>query len=252
MKKFVLVTRGRTGSTATLDELDKSSVLCTTRELFSTHDFAEKPKGYFKLLPPFDVWKQRGCWWKSMFPKHFSDPRQAYRYLRLVEKLAHSRGVKGFGWKVLSHHFEERPFLIELLKKHGYRVVYLKRNSARQVLSGMVANQRGIYNSQEKIVDERRYAINIDEFKWHIEWERESVKRDIARLEAEGFDFVVVKYEDYCDNREVFFGKIFNLLNLSLELPPPSDFKKMIEDPEMVIENYAEVAAVATSFGETL
>ena len=71
-------------------------------------------------------------------------------------------------------------------------------------------------------------------------------------LEVEGFDFVEVTYEDYCDNREVFFGKIFNLLNISPELLPPSDFKKMIEDPKLIIENHEEVAAVAMAMGETL
>lgn len=116
----------------------------------------------------------------------------------------------------------------------------------------MVANKRGKWNSLEKFVDERRYLIDLDEFQRRVQWERECVKSDCAWLSKEGFDFVEVSYEDYCDNREVFFGKIFNLLDLPIELPPPSDFVKMIEYLRMVIENYDEVANIAAALGEAL
>lgn len=253
MEKFVLLTRGRTGSTAVLDELGKTMVLHTTQELFMIGPFPEKVlKNYYKLLSPFDLWKQQGWWWKRLIPVYYGDPRQAHKYLMLAEELAQSQGVKGFGWKVLSHHFGQRPYLAELLKRLGYRVVYLRRNIASQVLSGMVANQRGVYNSLKEIVDDRRYHIDIEKFQWHVRWERDCVKSECARLSAGVFDFVEVSYEDYCDNRDVFYGKIFGLLNLPLELPPPSDFQKMIKDPRMIIENYDEVANVATVLGESL
>jgi hypothetical protein len=187
-----------------------------------------------------------------MLPAYYSESLQAHRYLVRAEELAQRKGVKGFGWKVLSHQLDDRPYLAKLLKQHGYRAIYLKRNSVRQVLSGMVANQRGIYNSLEKIVDERRYYIKLDDFQRRVQWERECVKRDCAWLRAEGFDFVEVSYEDFCDNREIFYGKIFSLLNMPLELPPPSNFVKMIKDPKMVIENYDEVADVAAALGEAL
>lgn len=253
MEKFVLVTRGRTGSTAVLDELGKTMDLLTTQELFLRGTFPEKLlKDYYKLLPPFDLWRQHDWWWERIILARYRDARQAHRYLIHAETLAQQQGAKAFGWKVLSHQFDERPFLSILLKQHDYRAVYLRRNIARQVLSGMVAKQCGIYNSREKIVDKRSYHINLDEFQWHIEWERESVKKDIAWLGVEEFDFVEISYEDYCANREAFYGKIFNLLNLPLESPPQSDFVKMIEDPKIAIENYDEVAEVAIELGEVL
>lgn len=253
MKKFVLLTRGRTGSTAVLDEIGKSSNILATQELFSRNTFTErKLKDYFKLLLPFDLWKLRGGWWKRLLPAAYSDARQAHAYLICAEKQAQSKGARGFGWKVLSHQLDERPFLTELLKRHGYCVIYLKRNSVRQVLSGMVANQRGIYNSLEKVVDERRYHIDIDDFKWRVQWERECVQKDIALLNAEGFAFIEVTYEDFCAKREVFYGAIFKMLGLPMELPPTSDFVKMIEDPKSMIENYEEVAKVAAEMGERL
>ncbi|QPD03472.1 MAG: hypothetical protein Nkreftii_001246 [Candidatus Nitrospira kreftii] len=253
LKKFVLVTRGRTGSTAVLDELGKSSRLCTTQELFLRQPTSAKNwNHYYSLLPPFDLWKQQGGWWKRRFPYYDSDRQQARRYLVHAETLAHRKGVEGFGWKVLSHQFEERPFLSELLERHGYRAIYLRRNSVRQVLSGMVANQRGIYNSLEKIVDERRYHIEIDRFQWLVRWERECLKNDCVGLATAGFDFIEISYEDFCADRHAFYANIFHFLNLPMELPPASDFVKVIDDPKSVIENYDEVSAAAVALGEAL
>ena len=252
VKKFVLVTRGRTGSTALLDELGKSSALCTTQELFLRPPFTEFClEDYYKLLPPFDLWKQQR-WWRRIPTRYNSDPWQAHRYLKRVETLGRRLGVEGLGWKVLSHQFNERPFLSELLKKHGYRVIYLRRNFARQVLSGMVANQRGIYNSLEKVVDTRRYHIDIEKFQWHVQWERECVKNDCVRLAANGFDFIEVSYEGFCADRQAFYRDIMNFLKLPLELPPPSSFVKMIEEPRQVIENYDEVMDAVVSLGEAI
>ena len=214
MEKFVLTTRGRTGSTAVLDELGKITNLLATQELFINGPFPENLlKDYYKLLPPFYLWKQQGSWWKRMIHTYYSDSKLAHRYLIHAEELAERQGVNGFGWKVLSHHFDERPYLAELLKRLGYRTLYLRRNIARQVLSGMVANKRGIYNSLEKVVDVGQYHIDIEEFKWHIKWERDCVIDDCTRLNAEGLDFIEISYEDYCDNRNLFFEKICAFLN---------------------------------------
>lgn len=250
--RFVLVTRGRSGSTAVMNELGKIKALCVTQECFLLHPFTDKREEFLPLELPFDLWKRQGRWWQRMLPVCCRDSRQAHNYLMHMEKLARCQGAKVFGWKVLSHQFDERPYLARLLKKHDYRVMYLRRNIARQVLSGMVANQRGIYSSFESIVDEHRYRINLEEFQWHVKLEQECIKSDRARLSAEGFDFIEMSYEDFCDNREALYGKIFNLLNLPLELPPPSDYKKVIKDTRRVIENYDEVADVAAALGEKL
>lgn len=258
LEKFVLVTRGRTGSTAIVDELDKASQLLVMQELFIPGDFAGSPLDcgkdgdYYSVhTPPFDLWKRPERWWQRIIPACCRDARQAHHYLMCTEKLAKQKALKGFGWKLLSHQFNERPYLAGLLKKHGYRAVYLRRSAASQVLSGLVANQRGIYNSLEKVVDERRCHINLDEFRWHVKLEQECVRRDLAQLSVDGLDFIVVDYEEFCNNREAFFGKIFGLFNFSLELPPRGKFMKIIEDPGLVIENYAEVKNVAAELGES-
>jgi LPS sulfotransferase NodH len=249
LKKFVLVTRGRTGSTAVIDELGKASHTCTTQELFLNGRFTEESlRQKYKLLLPFDLWKQSGEWRQRVLPTSW----QAKHYLTHAAILAQCHGIKAFGWKVLSHHFDERPFLGALLKQQGYRAVYLRRNAVRQVLSGMVAKQRGVYNSMEKVADKCRYHVEIAGFRWLVRWEQECVKNDCAWLVAEGFDFIEVSYEDFCADRRIFYGRIFNFLDLPLEVPPASGFVKMIHDLKLVIENYDEVVDAATEFGVVL
>ena len=148
IKKFFLMTRGRTGSTAVIDELTKSRSLCAMHELFLMYNFVEHTPAFekiYNLLLPFDLWKLQGWWLRWMPPFIYSDDLWARRYLEKAERLARHQGVAGFGFKVLSYHFDERPFLNALLKQQGYQVLYLTRNVARQVLSGMVAAQSGIY-----------------------------------------------------------------------------------------------------------
>lgn len=253
MKRIVLVTRGRTGSTAIIDELGKVSHLIASQELFLLDPITNKDllKDYYKLLPPFDHWKRQAWWWKRWFPNYYSDVRQADRYLTNAESRARRQGAKGFVWKMLSHQFDERPYLGDLLQRHNYRVIYLRRNSVHQVLSGMVANQRGIYNSLEIIEDTSRYRIDIEQFKWLVQWERESVRKDCARLTAVGLDFIQVSYEDFCTDRQNFYKEIFSFLDLPLALPPPSDFVKMIGDLKSVIENYDELLEEMVALGET-
>ncbi len=284
MNKFFLMTRGRTGSTAVLDELNKSSSICATQELFIITHFSntsnkicaklfdlvlpavfwkrmyqftstpDKNSGvYYDLVFPFPRWKQEHWFWKWIPLILNMDKIGADHYLREAESLAEQRRVAGFGFKVLSHQFDEKPFLSHLLKRRDYRrVIYLTRNATRQVLSGMIAAQRGVYNTQEKFEDVRRYQIDLDEFQRLLDGQIQSVKRDLARLKADGFDFIVVSYEEFCADRQVFYEKIFNFLELPTELPPRSDWSIVIKDLRYTIANYDAVVERATEIGMPL
>ena len=252
MKKFAIVTRGRTGSTAVIDELGKIGNLCTTQELFLRGPFNPNNENlfkiYYKLIPPFDLWKQNLGWKKLILPNYYL----GLKYLNEASLLARKSGSKGFGWKVLSHHFDERPFLIKLLKRNNYNIIYLRRNSTRQVLSGMVANQRGIFNSQKDVVDNDQYYIDIERFKLLVKWERESVKKDCDKLSMEGFKFIEVSYENFSINRKEFYDTILRFLDLPIMLPPSTSFVKMIKDPKLIIKNYDEVSCAANELGEAI
>jgi len=283
MNKFFLFTRGRTGSTAVLDELNKSNAICATQELFIAEHFSKTPnklfsklfefvlpvifwklkyhiiekpnqkkRAHYDLILPFIYWKREHQFWKWVPLILNMDKVGADQYLREAESLVEHEGAAGFGFKVLSHQFDEKPFLNDLLKRRGYRAIYLTRNITRQVLSGMVAVQRGLYNTQDKFEDECRYKIDLDEFQLKIRWEMQSVKNDIALLKAEGFDFIVVSYEEFTTNRQAFYEKIFSFLGLPTELPPNSDWSIVIKDLRYTIDNYDAVVERAAAIGVAL
>lgn len=171
-------------------------------------------------------------------------------YLKLAERDSKLKSnVKTFGFKVLSHNFEERPFLLDMLLKRNYKAIYLTRNLARQVMSGMIANQRGVYNSLVDIVDAQRYSIDLNDFEARVLWEKQCVESDCALLKQQGFDFIVVSYEEFCDDKKSFFNKVFNFLQLPPVMPKASDYRQVMKDPVYTIENYAEVAACALKLG---
>lgn len=254
MNNFFLMTRGRTGSTAVADELNKSRGLCVMQELFLMRDFKNVLvlSEIHDLLLPFDLWKLQGCWWKRALPFIYSDKLQANRYLVEAEAIGQHQGAASFGFKVLSHHLDQRPFLTSLLKQRGYRAIYLTRNLVRQVLSGMVAKQRGIYNTTKNFEDSHRYHIDLDKFQQLVQWGKQRVEKDCTRLTEEGFSFAIVTYEDFLADRQSFFDKIFKFLGLPTELPPKSDYSIMIKDLRYTIVNYDAVVERATMMGMIL
>jgi LPS sulfotransferase NodH len=249
MLNFAIVTRGRTGSTAVIDELGKVEQLCTTQELFRKGPYTDKLlKNHYKLISPYDHWKQRVGWLKGKFPNSWL----AFHYLKYAEDLAKKQGSEIFGFKILSHHFEERKYIKYVLKGKKYKIIYLRRNTISQVLSGIIANLRGIWNRQEEVVDDKKYYIDIDEFKWHVQFARQCVRKDCHWLSSEGFDYIKVSYEDFCSDRKNFYANIFKFLNLPIELPPMCDYVKVIKDLKFTIKNYDEVSDAAASFGEEI
>jgi len=248
------MTRGRSGSTAVIDELSKSSALCAMQELFLIYDFdniqdvSEITKVY-NLFLPFVLWKRQDwlCKWTPRFL--YSDKKWSDYYLEKAESLARLQGAVSFGFKVLSHNLDQWPFLTERLRKRSYQAIYLTRNISRQVLSGMIANSSGIWNTREHIENQPCYTIDLDKFQRSIEWEIAAVDRDYAQLRVEGFNFIVASYEEFCANRQLFYEKIFHFLRLPTELPPRSDYSVIIKDLKSTITNYDEVAESAAAMG---
>ena len=107
----------------------------------------------------------------------------------IPESLAATQGSSVFGFEALSIYFQEWPFLKILLKQRDYDVIYLTRHISRQVISGFVANQSGIWNTKGSVEHLPKYSMNFDEFQRHVEWKKIEVEKDCAKLAAEGFDF---------------------------------------------------------------
>jgi LPS sulfotransferase NodH len=264
--KFFIMTRGRTGSTAVVDALNKSRMLCVMQELFTEQfadfnvndnspgsEFYELIKSYYALLMPYNIWIKNDWLRRILSFYRASDELMPDRYLAKAEKIGRRTGAEGFGFKVLSNQFEERPYLSNLLKHRGYRAIYLTRNPVRQVLSGMIANQRGAFNSREPINDVKRYDIDLDKFEQLVSWEKQCINKDRAWLDKEGIDFTVVTYEDFCIDRQAFFGAIFKFLDLEYSsVPLSTDFQIMIKDLKYTINNYNDVVKCVSNMGESI
>lgn len=245
------MTRGRTGSTAIVDVLNKSEKLCVFQELFLKYDF-NKTKQH--LIPPYDLWKQRGSLLTRLWRKVSKEYININNYLKNAERIVADYDGAAFGFKLLSHNFDERPDLKEQLLKRRFKVIYLTRNIPRQVISGMVAKLRGKYNAhgRENFKDDTCYKIDIDEFKSLVEWETQAVANDINMLETSEFDYIQVRYEDFVENSDAFFSEIFRFLDIPEEKLPESSFSIMIKDLKQAIQNYQEVEDCLTEMGMTI
>lgn len=251
------MTRGRTGSTAIIDELSKvSGVLSAPHELFLKMDFTslleEHPKSlikYYGVMVPYELWKTKSLWFLRKIRKHYFDKKLIHTYLSGVERAASRRGMSVVGFKVLSNQFEETPLLKEVLIEHGYCAIYLKRNIPRQVISGMIAKQRGVYNTDKKFQDDKRYIIDTEEFKSLVEWEVQSVERDIQFLKAAGFTFIEVTYEEFMSDRQAFFRRVLGFLDVPPELPQTSSYSVMIKDLKHTVENYQSLVECTAAMG---
>jgi len=255
MNKFFIMTRGRTGSTAIVDELNKIENVCATQELFLKFDYKKLIKEFKNLMehyqdmPPFELWKTQKSWRRFFQRSLLSDKGVLRAYLVEVEESSACAESGIFGFKVLSHNFDETPQLKRALVERQYRAIYLKRNIPRQVISGLIAKQRGIYNTKKDFKDDSRYRINIEEFKSLVKWESQSVENDIAFLKDGGFKFIEVSYEEFMSDRHSFFERIFEFLGVSSEPPQASAYSVMIKDLEHTVQNYQVVVDCAREMG---
>jgi LPS sulfotransferase NodH len=236
--KVVVVTRGRTGSSAITQELGQAPGCRSEQEAF-----ARSPPVELFEFAPFDIWREGRA--------GPDEAALADEYLDALEADARARGYRALFWKLLSNQYDERPYLGEMLRQRGYRAVHLKRAPARQVLSGLVARQSGVYVTDVAPAS-RSYEIDLDTLRHLAEVERFAANRDEAWIYKHGLRAVPAEYEDYVTDREAFFTRIYGALGLPEVLPAPTRFVVTLPDLRSAIANFDEVSAVAAEFGERL
>lgn len=244
MKKFYVLTRGRTGSTAVMDSLNRTKSISAAQELFIKYTpKVKKATSHDLVMPRYDLWLRRGCFYERLV-NHFKSEKQKIKtYLDLVERHAEDLEKKAFGFKVLAHHFDQRLGLRDELQSRGYKVIFLTRNIPRQVISGMVAKKRGKYNArqQDAYQDDISYVLDKKEFKSLVKLEQKAVQTEKDVLISRGVDFLEVRYEDFVARSEVFFKQIFDYLGIPAEPIPSSSFSIMIKDVNASVQNFADL-----------
>lgn len=236
--KVVVVTRGRTGSSAITQELGQAPGCRSEQEAFSL-----TPPAELFDFPAFETWRgnQAG-----------DEVALGHAYLAALETDARERGCDALFWKLLSNHCVERPYIGDLLRQRGYRAIHLRRQPMRQVVSGLVAQQSGIYVTTDRRALRRRYHVDVEKLRQLTAVERFETNRDEAWLYKHRLGAVDAAYEDYLADRSAFFARIYRGLGLPEALPDPTRFAVTIPDLQAAIANYDEIRSVAEELGESL
>lgn len=272
MKKFFLLTRGRTGSTAILDEIGTTNILAVQEPFINLRaDISNEIHSHVSQnMIPFDLWVENFChrqnhgiantFKTALYKRHnlpLSDKWAFGRvvtryliqqYLKEMESVCNNFHKEGIIVKVLSHQLTERKPLLGVLKSSGYRALLLvRRNVVRQVLSGMVAEFRRVYNSKERLQNQASCKIDLDRFEYCVAWEMRCVEENRALLRENEINYLEITYEDFCSNRTQFYLRLFSYMQLEYRLPDPTGFSIMIPNIREAIANYDELETRVSS-----
>lgn len=269
-----MLTRGRTGSTAILDEIGTTSILSLQEPFINLNEGIpeETLRQNCQTMVPFDLWVKsisgeenqgtNNTFTRALCKKinflcrdNWVIGRAASRYLiqqylKELESMSASAtyNKEGIIFKVLSHQLNERRPLLGVLKSFGYKAVLLvRRNVVRQVLSGMIAENRGLYNSKRQVTPQVPCNIDLDRFEFCVAWEMKCVEENRALLKGNGIEYIEIAYEDFCKDREKFYLDLFSYMKLNYQLPKSTAFSIMIPDLREAIANFDELESKVSS-----
>lgn len=231
-KKFVIYTRGRTGSTVLTDLLNSHPDMFCDHEIFNISDTITKVK--YPLL------------YISSCSKRAS---------------AHNKNVYGFKLKIEQmkneHEYKDIDVILSRLETAGWKFIYLKRiNILNHTISGLLSNQSKVFHLKNG-KEFKHEKINID--CKHL-FDVMNYFEDLERQEEESLKYVsymTVNYEpDLLDNsaHQKTADRIFEYLGISSH-PVNTTFRKIIpENLKDIILNYEEMHdfVINTRFGKFL
>lgn len=261
--KFFVYTRGRTGSTAIIDEINKHPDITCWQELFIALSKDPMMEGFYKKhgvhfddyeigmewRPSFELWSKQyrkirllkmDLYLNNLKPA--TSATMAQQYLEEIERREIDRSKQAVGFKLIQVQAENTPGLFRVLKKQKYKAIYLERvNIIKRVISGIIAKKRHQYNALKYQPPNDTYTIDLDELQTIVHDEEESVKRQKWMLKKEKFNTLFITYEEFLENREKFYREIFEFLEVECRLPEKTDYSIMIPSVRDVVGNYEEL-----------
>ena len=274
MKKFIILTRGRTGSTIICDVLGRVKGITCGQELFkplNTIDFnidnvmlafgdERKVNLIDKMVAKFPIWyKDCGCKklpyyiFKKILPNSLLS--NYYDYLAM-----NNDDTLGVGFKVLSNHLGNTWKIISeglsLLVDEKISVLYLQRcDIEREALSNALAQARNIFNVKKGDVSidiTTKTYVDIDVLKNEIAYINDTKINMLKLLNDSKVDYQECYFEDFLENRECFLLDILTFIgikepNILLKMSDITNdgfIKVTPEDLSEIIENYEEVMMV--------
>lgn len=246
-KKFLIFTRGRSGSTAIADELNSCASISCYQEPFRpiAYDPPNRIEKWVEMarqgemftyldgVPNIQIYE--------IFKRIDADFSPG-RYLDRLEEARCKPGVRAIGFKQAAGQLLAYPNAWEEISKRKYFCfILIRRNIFRAALSSSLAVQTNIYNVRELPV-RTRIVLDLsllDRFAAEAIVSNRSIR---STVEQRGLECVEIFYEDYLEDRAGFFKAMFECLDTPYELPSPSTFKKIIPDNlSSIISNVDEV-----------
>lgn len=205
-KLFVVLTRGRTGSTPLVADINQHQDVVCHQEMFRAEP----------AVSPFDL----AASYEAAVAQHGQLGAREY-----LDRLTRSAGDgQMVGLKVLDSQLNERAGID--LRGHLLRtrtpIVLIDRHPARAALSAAIATARGAYNlhvdTQNPEYRKRlktRVTVDPDfavqEARYYAHWAAE-LRRDLQRSRAR---YIEIFYEDYTSRRLEEVNRIFDFLGIS-------------------------------------
>jgi hypothetical protein len=171
-------------------------------------------------------------------------------YLEVIERDASRKYWEAVGFKLLPHHAMKWRDLWDVFKKRKYRALHLvRKNTVRQVLSGLIARARGVYNERNYKVPNEKYCVDISQFEKEIRIERFVLERSRKELIEADIEFLEVYYEDFLSDRLRFFEPILRFLDVEQRQLVESDYSRMVPNLQHTVLNYAELVRKTEELG---
>lgn len=265
MERFFIYTKGRTGSTAIVDELSNHSKLFMSMEPFLNYKLMknvtiEQIKEIYPSVMPYYIWKDDRINQNLIYRKKLThllkfqlpktDQIATSLYLDALQKAATHKKAFGFGFKILPHHFTDLPYLNNLIKSYSFKSIYLRReNVVKQIISGQIARKSKVWNTKKNNIHNDAYEINLNEFEQSVNAEINFIDQGREYLRGIGSDMLEVTYEDFCKDRHGFYAKIFNFLNLPYESLKQTEYSIMVPDVAKLVSNYDELKQKVCAMG---
>ena len=271
ISKFFIYTRGRTGSTAVIDEINKHPDITCWQELFIALSSDAMMESFYQRhgvrfsdyeikmhwRPTFELWSRqfrKVHMLNSVFYLENRMPRTSAgmvrRYLEETSQIELEMRKKAVGFKLLQNQADVARGFFRILKESGYKAIYLERvNVVKRVISGIIANRRKTYNAKNYQSSDDVYTIDMAEFKSLVDIEINAVNMEKRMLEKNGFEILYVTYEEFLEDRKGFYTQIFDFIGVDNVLPDETEFSIMIPSVSDVVENYEELKECVKAMG---
>lgn len=262
-RRFIIYTRGRTGSSAIVDELDNYPEITCHGEVFRANPLSREKerKAYEEFgdeyihkadtrdrILPYKLFRREP-------PEAPIDAEGLRIYLDHTDREAVLAGSACVGAKLIRQNGEHE--LLPVFRSEGVAVIYLEhRNKLRQAISALLAQAENVYNAENYVpASGRRFRFTPEAVLSRIRRAESLQEQHAAVIEAAGLRWKLCFYEDWVADRDTFLAEVFGFLGAEQRATAPSRLSRTTpETLAELLENYDGIASrlVKAGFGHYL